>query len=131
MYKAHLITGRREQELGNRKYEALLKQIHMIMDERTKAVKGKVAMQKQRFRAVRSGVNLMLDFARKTFYNLQSNIEGNFRLFSQVSISWRLLNATWDYPPVTDSFRLELNLIQIRLGPVYYPTATQHPEVND
>ena len=66
-----------QQELGSRKYEMLLNEIHTIMDERTKAVKGKVAMQKQRFRAVRSGVNLMLDFARKTFYQLQSNIEGN------------------------------------------------------
>ena len=74
--------GRGQQELGNRNYEALLKKIHMIMDERTKAVKGKVAMQKQRFRAVRSGVNLMLDFARKTFYHLQSNIEGNSLRFA-------------------------------------------------
>ncbi|KAI9551670.1 mismatch repair ATPase Msh4 [Daphnia sinensis] len=48
-------------ELATVNDETLLSRIQDVLDERVKPVKGKIGMQRQRFRAVKMGVDLMLD----------------------------------------------------------------------
>ena len=64
------------QELGNINEEALLARIQDVLDERVKPVKGKIGMQRQRFRAIKIGVDLMLDVCRRTHNDLETELEG-------------------------------------------------------
>ena len=63
-------------ELASINDETLLLRIQDVLDERVKPVKGKIGMQRQRFRAVNTGVDLMLDVCRRTHSDLESEIEG-------------------------------------------------------
>jgi len=63
-------------ELASIDDEALLSCIQDVLDERVKPVKGKVGMQRQRFRAVKMGVDLMLDVCRQTHSDLEAEMEG-------------------------------------------------------
>lgn len=56
--------------------ETLLSCIQNVLDERVKPVKGKIGMQRQRFRAVKLGVDLMLDVCRRTHNDLETEMEG-------------------------------------------------------
>ena len=68
------------QDLEPKKYDQLLCKINNVLDDRTKAVKGKMGQQKQRFQAVKKGVSLMLDVCRRTHCDLEVKIEGNANL---------------------------------------------------
>lgn len=41
-----------------------------------KPVKGKIGMQRQRFQAIKIGVDLMLDVCRRTHADLETEMEG-------------------------------------------------------
>ncbi|XP_057379025.2 mutS protein homolog 4-like [Daphnia carinata] len=62
-------------ELATVNDEALLSRIQDVLDERVKPVKGKIGMQRQRFRAIKIGVDLMLDVCRRTHNDLQTEME--------------------------------------------------------
>ncbi|EFX81651.1 mismatch repair ATPase Msh4 [Daphnia pulex] len=63
-------------ELASIDDEALLSCIQDVLDERVKPVKGKIGMQRQRFRSVKTGVDLMLDVCRRTHSDLETEMEG-------------------------------------------------------
>lgn len=63
-------------ELATVNDETLLSRIQDVLDERVKPVKGKIGMQRQRFRAVKMGVDLMLDVCRRTHNDLETEMEG-------------------------------------------------------
>ena len=65
------------QDLEQKKFEELLGKIQNVVDDRTKAVKGKMGQQKQRLNVIKKGVNLMLDVCRKTHCDLELKIEGD------------------------------------------------------
>ena len=50
--------------------------IHDVIDDQCRAAKGKMAMIGERFRAVKIGVNDMLDFARTTYNDMFLNMTG-------------------------------------------------------
>ncbi|XP_045033837.1 mutS protein homolog 4 isoform X1 [Daphnia magna] len=62
-------------ELATVNDETLLSRIQDVLDERVKPVKGKIGMQRQRFRAVKMGVDLMLDVCRRTHNDLETEME--------------------------------------------------------
>jgi hypothetical protein len=59
--------------------ETLLSRIQDVLDDRVKPVKGKIGMQRQRFRAVKTGVDLMLDVCRRTHSDLEIEMEGEYK----------------------------------------------------
>ena len=76
------------QELDSINDEALLMRIQDVLDERVKPVKGKIGMQRQRFRAIKIGVDLMLDVCRRTHNDLETELEGES--FPSTAIQLRL-----------------------------------------
>jgi hypothetical protein len=73
------------QDLDQKKFEELLGKIQNVVDDRTRAVKGKMGQQKQRLQVIKKGVNLMLDVCRKTHCDLEVKIEGD-RPNSSISV---------------------------------------------
>ena len=70
----------RLKELAAINDETLLSRIEEVLDERVKPVKGKIGMQRQRFRAIKSGVDLMLDVCRQTHSDLETEMEGKYKI---------------------------------------------------
>lgn len=71
-----------KKELATINDETLLSRIEEVLDERVKPVKGKIGMQRQRFRAIKSGVDLMLDVCRQTHSDLETEMEGKYKIVS-------------------------------------------------
>ena len=84
LWPVHFLLFFFAQELNGPNYEDLLKRIQCVVDDRTKVVKGKIGMQRQRFSAIKTGVNLMLDVCRQTHVDLEVEIEGGTPLLPHV-----------------------------------------------